>query len=92
MKTNTQSIRKRVSKCSTPSDCDRLDASLNRLYNNGAITVAELQRFDALLCDRRSAIESRLERGGAQSQLRAAEPTSYLFAPMTHTSQPAALW
>ena len=58
MKTNAQSIRDRISKCATSTDCDNLDTALNRLYVNGAISRQELARYDSLVCDRRDAISN----------------------------------
>jgi hypothetical protein len=56
MKTNYQSFRARIARTTSPAELDTLETSLARLWDAGVFTVAQFQRLDAALCDRRDAI------------------------------------
>ena len=57
MKTNYASMTARINKATTLESIEKLDKSLDRLYNAGIFTVSELQRLDAKLCDKLIALE-----------------------------------
>ena len=57
MKSNFASAIERVNKCQTLQDCDNLETSLNRIWNNGIFTALEFARIDSALVTRKIEIE-----------------------------------
>jgi hypothetical protein len=58
MKSNFASAIERVNKCQTLRDCDNLETSLHRIWNNGILTASEFARIDSALVARKIEIES----------------------------------
>lgn len=58
MKTNIQAWRDRCARATSPADCDKLDAALNRLWDAGAITRREFDAMDKAACARREALKT----------------------------------
>ena len=58
MKSNFASAIERVNKCQTLRDCDNLETSLHRIWNNGIFTASEFARIDSALVARKIEIES----------------------------------
>ena len=56
MKTIYQSFHARIAAADTPAQIDKLETSLIRLWNAGVFTVAQSQKLDAALCDRRDSL------------------------------------
>lgn len=46
MISNLESWRNRVTKANTQADCDKLEKSLDRLWANGSLTLAEFRAMD----------------------------------------------
>jgi hypothetical protein len=57
MKSNYISAIERVKKCQTLQDCDNLETSLHRIWNNGIFTASEFTRIDSALVARKIEIE-----------------------------------
>ena len=54
--TNVNAFKARIAKAQTASDFDKLDTSLERLYNNGIFTASELGALDVILMEQRVAL------------------------------------
>jgi len=52
MATNYTSFKTRINKATTLQDLDRLDISLDRLWNAGVFTQAEFIRLDSAILDK----------------------------------------
>lgn len=50
--TNYSSFVSRINKSQTLKDCEKLEKSLVRLYNNNCLTVSEFQRLDSKLTNK----------------------------------------
>jgi uncharacterized protein YqgQ len=53
MTENIKAFKARIARASTPSDFDKLEASLTRLYENGIFSVQQFSALDILLIDTR---------------------------------------
>lgn len=49
---NCQSIHKRVKNCQSIEDLKKIEESLTRLWNNGAITEGEFYQMDYMVLDK----------------------------------------
>lgn len=56
-KSNYASFAERIRQAETPAQFDRLEQSLDRLYNAGVFTVSQFARLDGILIDARIAAE-----------------------------------
>jgi len=54
--TNVNAFKARIAKAQTDADFDKLDTSLERLYNNGIFTASELGALDVILMEQRVAL------------------------------------
>ena len=54
--TNVNAFKARIAEAQTASDFDKLDTSLERLYNNGIFTASELGALDVILMEERVAL------------------------------------
>ena len=54
--TNVNAFKARIAKAQTDADFDKLDTSLERLYNNGIFTASELGALDVILMEARVAL------------------------------------
>lgn len=51
MDSNYIYLSKKIKKAKTIEELNRLDESLNNLYNNGIFTISEFSRLDLLIVD-----------------------------------------
>jgi len=51
--TNYQAMAQRIAKANTVEAIDKVETSLNRIYDAGILTVSELMRLDSKLVDKR---------------------------------------
>jgi len=58
MKTNYTSAIERINRCNTIEDCDKMEKSLQRIWDNGLFTVSEFSRLDGALMKRKIEIEN----------------------------------
>lgn len=54
--TNVNAFKARIAKAKTDAEFDKLDTSLERLYNNGIFTASELGALDVILMEERVAL------------------------------------
>ena len=64
LRDNERTAKVRVGKCTTVSDCTKMEQSLKRLYTSGALNDDAYRRLDITLLDRRIRIEHVIEEQG----------------------------
>lgn len=51
--TNYQTMTQRINKADTLAALDKVEASLDRIFNNGVFTINEYAKLDAKIVDKR---------------------------------------